>query len=451
MQEIDFMGSNDFKDILRQKAQKNYTPSSESIKDMDRQSLNQLVEELQIHQIELEIQNEELRNAQLISEANKNRYISLFNNAPMGYVILNKAGIIKQFNSAFETMTAKRQLNGLNIAFADLLVKEDGQTFRARFNAVFKQPEGKQFEYRMIGANHREYHIQIRAKSHTRTIYDPDSDKNELLLMITDISELKSAKQKLERSLAESHFREKEIQALLKGAEAVLEQTDFQITARKVFDLCSETIGSTSGYVALLSEDGEENEVLFLEAGGLPCSVDPELPMPIRGLRETAYRTNSTVYDNDFMESKWLKFMPKGHVRLENVMFAPLVIKGKTIGIMGLANKNGNFTDDDAGVAGGFGELAAIALQNSRNLDKRDTAEKKNLELIAELQEALADIKQLSGLLPICGHCKKIRDDNGYWNQLESYISKHSEVQFSHGICQDCAKTHYPDLDIYDE
>jgi len=329
------------------------------------------------------------------------------------------------------------------------LVKKDGQTFRAKFNALFKQPEGKQFEYRMIGANHREYHIQIRAKSHTRTVYDPDSDKNELLLMITDISELKLAKQELEKSLAHSQLREKEIQAFLNGARAVLEQVDFQTTARKVFDLCSETIGSTSGYVALLSKYGEENEVLFLEAGGLPCSVDPELPMPIRGLRETAYRTNSTVYDNEFMNSKWLKFMPKGHVRLENVMFAPLVIKGKTIGIMGLANKNGDFTDDDARVAGGFGELAAIALQNSRNLDKRDTAEKKNLELIAELKEALADIKQLSGLLPICSHCKKIRDDKGYWNHLESYIQKHSMAQFSHGICRDCAKEHYPDLDIY--
>jgi len=348
-------------------------------------------------------------------------------------------------------MTAKRQLNGLNIAFADLLVQEDGQTFRARFNAVFKQPEGKQLEYRIIGANSREYHIQIRAKSHTRTIYDPDSNKNELLLMISDISALKSAKHELEKSLTDSHLREKEVQAFLKGAEAILEQTDFQITARKVFDLCSETIGSTSGYVALLSEDGEENEVLFLEAGDLPCSVDPELPMPIRGLRETAYRTNRTVYDNDFMDSKWLKFMPKGHVRLENVMFAPLVIKGKTIGIMGLANKNSDFTDDDARIAGGFGELAAIALLNSRNLDKRDTAEKKNSELIAELQKALADIKQLSGLLPICSHCKKIRDDKGYWNILESYIQKHSEVSFSHGMCPDCSDELYGDEEWYIE
>ena len=64
--------------------------------------------------------------------------------------------------------------------------------------------------------------------------------------------------------------------------------------------------------------------------------------------------------------------------------------------------------------------------------------------LINELQEALDNIKTLRGLLPICASCKKIRDDNGYWNQIESYISKHSNVNFTHGICPECSKELYP-------
>lgn len=64
---------------------------------------------------------------------------------------------------------------------------------------------------------------------------------------------------------------------------------------------------------------------------------------------------------------------------------------------------------------------------------------------ILELQKALAEIKTLSGLLPICSSCKKIRDDKGYWNQLETYISKHSEAMFSHSICPECAKRSYPE------
>ena len=67
---------------------------------------------------------------------------------------------------------------------------------------------------------------------------------------------------------------------------------------------------------------------------------------------------------------------------------------------------------------------------------------------VTELKEALDKIKTLSGLLPICASCKKIRDDEGYWNQIESYISNYSEVSFSHSICPDCAKSLYPDLEL---
>jgi PAS domain S-box-containing protein len=62
-----------------------------------------------------------------------------------------------------------------------------------------------------------------------------------------------------------------------------------------------------------------------------------------------------------------------------------------------------------------------------------------------KLQDALAKVKTLSGMLPICSNCKKIRDDKGYWNQIESYIAKHTEVDFSHSICPECAKKLYPD------
>jgi DNA-binding response OmpR family regulator len=66
--------------------------------------------------------------------------------------------------------------------------------------------------------------------------------------------------------------------------------------------------------------------------------------------------------------------------------------------------------------------------------------EKQQEKLISELQEALAEIKTLKGFIPICASCKKIRDDEGYWNQLEAYISKHTDAVFSHGLCPECAE-----------
>jgi hypothetical protein len=68
-----------------------------------------------------------------------------------------------------------------------------------------------------------------------------------------------------------------------------------------------------------------------------------------------------------------------------------------------------------------------------------------NERLVEELQAALIEVKKLSGLLPICAKCKNIRDDQGYWKQIESYIHEHSEAEFSHSICPDCAKELYPD------
>jgi PAS domain-containing protein len=68
---------------------------------------------------------------------------------------------------------------------------------------------------------------------------------------------------------------------------------------------------------------------------------------------------------------------------------------------------------------------------------KKQTEQQQEL-LISELQEALASVKTLGGLLPICASCKKIRDDEGYWNQVEQYIVKHTDAKFTHGICPDC-------------
>lgn len=70
-----------------------------------------------------------------------------------------------------------------------------------------------------------------------------------------------------------------------------------------------------------------------------------------------------------------------------------------------------------------------------KDFTERKKIEEEREKLVAELQKALTEIKTLRGILPICASCKKICDDKGYWTQIESYLKKHSEVDFSHGIC----------------
>ncbi len=84
-----------------------------------------------------------------------------------------------------------------------------------------------------------------------------------------------------------------------------------------------------------------------------------------------------------------------------------------------------------------------------RDITERKRAEAQREKLFQDLQKSLNEVKMLSGLLPICASCKKIRDDKGYWNQIESYISKHSEANFSHGICPECSDKIYGDEDWY--
>jgi YesN/AraC family two-component response regulator len=66
-------------------------------------------------------------------------------------------------------------------------------------------------------------------------------------------------------------------------------------------------------------------------------------------------------------------------------------------------------------------------------------------ELIVKLQDALDNVKKLSGMLPICSNCKKIRDDKGYWRKIETYIAEHSDASFTHSICDECVKKLYPE------
>jgi len=105
------------------------------------------------------------------------------------------------------------------------------------------------------------------------------------------------------------------------------------------------------------------------------------------------------------------------------------------------AEKEPLFVHLEAVVSEGRQECRAAVL----DVTDRHRAEAERERLIQELQVALARVKLLSGLVPICAYCKKIRDDHGYWKQIESYIAGHSEAKFSHGICPECVHKLYPE------
>jgi uncharacterized PurR-regulated membrane protein YhhQ (DUF165 family) len=92
-------------------------------------------------------------------------------------------------------------------------------------------------------------------------------------------------------------------------------------------------------------------------------------------------------------------------------------------------------------------QVAEIEMELSlaqEEIERRKQAEAERDKVIEELKKAISEVKTLRGFLPICCICKNIRDDQGYWNQIESYIRDHSEAEFTHGLCPECAQKHYP-------
>jgi len=89
----------------------------------------------------------------------------------------------------------------------------------------------------------------------------------------------------------------------------------------------------------------------------------------------------------------------------------------------------------------------ARALREWTLLTERRDAVAAQKKLIAQLEEALSKVKTLSGLLPICSGCNKIRDDQGYWSQVEGYIQEHTNAQFTHGLCPDCIRKYFPEME----
>jgi PAS domain S-box-containing protein len=218
-----------------------------------------------------------------------------------------------------------------------------------------------------------------------------------------------------------SYPTDKILQELTKASNAFLQTSDFKKATRIVYDCCKEIIGSTAGYVALLSADKSENELLFLDMSGMQCSLNPNQPMPIRGLRAEAYSSGETVYDNNFPQSEWMQYLPEGHGRLDNVLFAPLVIDNESVGIFGFANRPGGFCEDSALIARTFTEIAAVGLLQNRTVNRFETTAKQ----LSALMEAAHD-----AIITIDGH-----GDIFSWNNAAENLFGYSSDEMIGNSC----------------
>ena len=480
-------------DKLRIKAEQQLAAKHQNIEDMGRADLKSLAHELAVHQIELEIQNEELRQSRTAAEEARDRYLDLYDFAPVGYFTLDGHSRIIEANltgcrllgmdrrtlknKPFTRFVAENETDNFylyrknvlenNTKLTSILImkKADGTLFSGRLESIkvweeqlritlidvtesrktaealerseklyhslfenmidgyafcqmfYDQGRPQDFIYLSVNDSFEKLtglkdvvgkkvtdvipgiresnpelfeiygRVALTCNSERFELYVPQlarwflisvycTKKEYFVAVFENITERKIAEEALKSASKALEDRTNETSALLEGARAVLNNQEFADTARAIFDACKGLIGATAGYVSLLNKEGTANDVVFLEAGGRPCDVDPALPMPIRGLRGIAYEIGAPVYDNNFAKSNWMNFIPEKHVTLDNVLFAPLIIQGKVFGLIGLANKVGGFTDNDVKISAAFADLTAIALRNSRTLELLESSER---------------------------------------------------------------------------
>ena len=318
------------------------------------------------------------------------RYADMFDFVPIGFFTLGPQGRILEVNLTGARLLGADRSDLVDQKFTKFIADGFQAGFLHHCKKVLESGNRETFDLKLFKANQSDFWAQLESIA----VMAGDSALNgrRFNTAITDITDRKQAEDALCNALDKSHQQAKEVTALLESSQAVLQYCEFKDSAKSIFNSCKNLIGARAGYVALLTADGSENDLLHLDSGGLTCAVDPALPMPIRGLREKAYRSCKTVFDNRFATSQWVDFLPDGHVMLENVLFAPLVIDGKAVGLLGLANKPGGFTEHDARIATGFSEFASVALLNSRTLESLEHSEERFRSVVETAIDAIVTV-----------------------------------------------------------
>lgn len=232
----------------------------------------------------------------------------------------------------------------------------------------------------------------IIAHSSVSLRHNHQGEAEGLVLVNRDITERKRAEDALEEALRESHKHQAETLALLKGTRAILSLHSFHDASRSIVDQCRELVGARVGLLTLRSEHESQTEALVLTTGTYHVAFDPDLFVPIGGLRADAYRSGRAVWENKMTRSPVRDFSPTDDGIIDNILLAPLLIDGQVAGLLGLADKASGFNQDHSQIASAFTELISVALVNSRTRESLISSEERFRSLASSASDAIISI-----------------------------------------------------------
>ncbi len=236
-------------------------------------------------------------------------------------------------------------------------------------------------------------------------------------------SELEKSRETFEHALEDSHRRQVEIKALLECNKSILRVQSFEETLRSIFTSCRNLIGAEIGYISFLSEDQTEEQEIYLDDGrGLVAPSSPSR-LSENKLQRAAIESGESVIENDYANTEWARNLPSEHVKINSVLFSPLKINEKCIGVICLINKPGGFDENDIRLSSAFSEFAAIAAINSKTIDSLEKSEERFRSVTESAKEIIitADLE---------GNIRQLNRSacDSFWYTPDDIIGKNVEA-----------------------
>ncbi|MBU0496111.1 MAG: PAS domain-containing protein [Chloroflexi bacterium] len=387
---------------LRQQAEEQVRArGTEDLAALSPEAAQRLLHELRVHQIELELQNEELRQAQVELETARARYFDLYDLAPVGYVTISAQGLIREANLTAATLLGVARGDLVQQRLSHYILPKDQDIYYRLRQQLFATGTPQVCELRLLRytAPGAVFWARLEATVAPSVLVGPDADIGvpACRVVLSDIAVRKQAEEAEARHREALRHERDFAESLVQMAQAIVLVLD---TAGRIVRF-NPYLEEIAGY-RLPDVQGQDWCATFLPERDQPRSR--ELFLQALGGVQTRGHVNTIVTQ---------------HGRERQIEWYDQTLTDAAGAVVGL-------------------------LVVGQDITGRVHMERERAQLIDELQAALINIKTLRGLLPICASCKKIRDDQGYWSQVEEYISKHTEAEFTHGICPECAQRLYP-------
>jgi PAS domain S-box-containing protein len=371
---------------LRDVAEKKLGKSRDVTQEFKDKTPEEIIHELQVHQIELEMQNHELRRIQLELEQSRDKFQSLYDFSPAGYFTLTHNGIIKDVNLTGAKLLGAPRSKLIGRGFGHFVVPECHDTWYQHIISVVKREEKQTCDVTLKRADGSISYVSlesIRIDAPSK----PESAGGRLYVVRMVVSDITERFEMHEKFLLA--FENANIGVCLVDLHGKILQVN-----KKMCEIF--------GY--------EKSELEGMSVNSMAHPDD---------------RNVSSNFIRHALDGEYnvLEFEKRYYHKLGHVIF------GKV---------SSSLARDAQGKPLYF-------VSHIQDVSESKRLEQEKDKLIIELQKALSEIRKLSGFLPICASCKKIRDDTGYWNEIEKYISERSETQFSHSICPDCMRKLYPE------